>query len=143
MPGMKELNFDTGLVTFSVNGACEVSFNPTDLSFSERLFEAFDSLEEMERKYHDQVAKMANRKEIFNFAREIDQNMRSVIDRAFGKPVCEELFGGMNVYALSDGLSVWMNFFFAIMDEVDTTFAREQKATNPRIQKYMAKYKRK
>lgn len=26
------------------------------------------------------------------------------------------------------------------MDEIDTTFAREQKATNPRISKYTAKY---
>lgn len=142
MPGMKELNFDTGLTTFTVNGVCEVSFNPTDLAFSERLFGAFDSLEEMERKYRDQVSKMADRKEIFRFAREIDQDMRAVIDRAFGKPVCEDLFGATNVYAMADGLSIWMNFFFAIMDEVDTAFAREQKATNPRIQKYMAKYKR-
>lgn len=142
MPGMKELNFDTGLTTFTVNGVCEVSFNPTDLAFSERLFGAFDSLEEMERKYRDQVSKMADRKEIFLFAREIDQDMRAVIDLAFGKPVCDDLFGATNVYAMADGLSIWMNFFFAIMDEVDTAFAREQKATNPRIQKYMAKYKR-
>ena len=32
------------------------------------------------------------------------------------------------------------NLMLAIMDEVDTTFAREQKATNPRIQKYTKKY---
>ena len=28
----------------------------------------------------------------------------------------------------------------AVMEEIDTTFAREQKATNPRIAKYTAKY---
>ena len=28
----------------------------------------------------------------------------------------------------------------AVMDEIDTTFAREQKATNPRIAKYTKKY---
>ena len=30
----------------------------------------------------------------------------------------------------------------AIMDEIDTTFAREQKAQNPRISKYTKKYHR-
>ena len=30
----------------------------------------------------------------------------------------------------------------AVMDQIDTTFAREQKLTNPRIAKYTAKYKK-
>ena len=49
-------------------------------------------------------------------------------------------FNTPNVYAMADGLPVWCNLLFAIMDEIDTSFAREQKATNPRIQKYTAKY---
>ena len=39
-------------------------------------------------------------------------------------------------------LDVWTNFLLALMDETDSAFAREQKATNPRIQKYTAKYRR-
>lgn len=35
---MKELNFESGLVTYSLNGKCEVSFNPTDSNFIERLY---------------------------------------------------------------------------------------------------------
>ena len=66
--------------------------------------------------------------------------MRELIDGVFGKPVCKELFSGLNVYALADGLPVWCNFLLAVMDEVDTTFSREQKAMNPRIAKYTAKY---
>ena len=34
---MKELNFESGLVTYSLNGQCEVSFNPTDSNFVERI----------------------------------------------------------------------------------------------------------
>ena len=45
-------------------------------------------------------------------------------------------------YAMADGLHVWTNFLLALMDETDSAFAREQKATNPRIQKYTAKYRR-
>ena len=65
-----------------------------------------------------------------------------MIDEALGQPVCGALFGGMNVYAMADGLPVWCNLMLALMDEVDTSFAREQKATNPRIRKYTAKYQR-
>ena len=30
---MKDLIFDTGLVTYNINGKCEFSFNPTDSAF--------------------------------------------------------------------------------------------------------------
>ena len=84
---------------------------------------------------------MADKKEIFAVAKEMDSEMREIIDSVFG-PVSESLFGSMSTYALAGGLPVWANFFLAVMDEVDTTFAREQKATNPRVQKYTAKYQR-
>ena len=85
---------------------------------------------------------MADKKEIFEFARERDTEMREIIDGLFGVPVSEALFGGMNVYALANGLPVWCNLMLAVMDEVDSTYAREQKATNPRIAKYTAKYQK-
>ena len=64
------------------------------------------------------------------------------MDGVFGAPVCDALFGCMNVYAMADGLPVWCNLMLAVMDEIDTTFAREQKATNARITKYTKKYNR-
>lgn len=65
--------------------------------------------------------------------------MREIIDGVFG-PISESVFGEMSVYAVAGGLPVWCNFLLAVIDEVDTTFAREKKATNPRIAKYTAKY---
>lgn len=140
---MKELNFETGLVTYDLNGKCEVSFNPTDSNFVERLYTAFGELDKKQEGYKAQVDKMADKKEIFEFARERDAEMRTIIDGVFDAPVSDALFGGMNVYAVAGGLPVWCNLMLAVMDEIDTTFAREQKATNPRIAKYTAKYKRK
>lgn len=139
---MKELNFDMGLVTYSINGKCEVTFNATDLEFGERLFNAFDELDKKQDIYRAQVEKMSDKKEIFEYARKRDAEMREIIDDVFGVPVCDALFGSMNVYAMADGLPVWANLFLSVMDEIDTAAARERKATNPRIQKYMAKYKR-
>ena len=139
---MKELNFESGLVTYSLNGKCEVIFNPSDSNFVERLYSAFEDLDKEQEGYKATIEKMANKREIFEFARERDSEMREIIDGLFGVPVSDALFGGMNVYALANGLPVWCNLMLAVMDEVDSTYAREQKATNPRIAKYTAKYQK-
>lgn len=138
----KALQFDTGLVTYHLNDQCDVVFNPTDSAFVEKLYASFNELDKKQETYQDRVSRMANKAEIFDFMRERDQEMRTIIDELFAAPVCAALFGGMNVYALASGLPVWANLMLAIMDEVDTSFAREQKATNPRVQKYLAKYHR-
>lgn len=140
---MKELNFESGLVTYSLNGKCEVSFNPTDSNFVERLYSAFEELDKKQDGYKAQIEKMSNKREIFDFARERDAEMRGIIDGVFEGPVSDAIFGGMNVYAVAGGLPVWCNLMFAVMDEIDTTFTREQKLTNPRIAKYTAKYQKK
>ena len=137
---MNTLNIETGLVTFSLNGKCEVSFNPTDSEFVERLFDAFDYLDSKQEAYKAEIERVADKKRIFEIAKERDKEMREILDGVFGVPVCDALFGNMNVYALANGLPVWCNLMLAVMDEIDTTFAREQKATNARINKYTAKY---
>lgn len=139
---MKELNFDSGLVTYSLNGKCEVSFNPTDSAFVERLYHTFEELDKKQENYKSSMQNLQDKKEIFNFARERDAEMREILDAVFGVPVSDALFGDMNVYAIANGLPVWCNLMLAIMDELDTAFAREQKAANPRIAKYTAKYQK-
>ncbi len=139
---MKELIFDSGLVTYTINGKCEVSFNPTDSAFIERLYSAFEELDKRQDSYKERVEKTANKREIFDLARECDAEMRKTIDGVFGEPVSDAVFAEMNVYAVANGLPVWCNLLLAVMDEIDTSFAREQKATNPRIAKYTAKYKK-
>lgn len=137
---MPELKFETGLVTYKLNDSCEVTFNPTDSAFVERLFNTFDALDKKQEAYKAEIDKIADKKEIFEIARKRDAEMRGMIDEALGAPVCDALFGNMNVYALADGLPVWCNLMLVVMDEIDTSFAREQKRTNPRISKYTAKY---
>lgn len=137
---MAELNFATGIVTFTVNGGYDIAFNPTDSNFVEKLFNAFDALDKKQDAYKAEVERTANNREVFATARKMDVEMREIIDGVLGEGTSTAVFGGMNVYALADGLPVWCNLLMAVMDEVDTTFAREQKATNPRIQKYTAKY---
>lgn len=137
---MSAITFDTGLVNYTINGKTEVQFNPTDSAFVEKLFNTFEILDQKQEAYSEEVARTADKKQIFELARKMDAEMRTMIDDLFDTSVCAELFGNMNVYALADGLPVWSNLMLAIMEEIDTSFAREQKATNPRIAKYTAKY---
>lgn len=136
---IKALSFDTGLVKYNINGAFELSFNPTDSAFVEGLFNTFDELDKKQEEYKAEIQK-AEKREIFAIARRRDAEMRGMIDTALGAPVCEAVFGSMNVYAMADGLPVWANLLFAIMDEIDTSFAAEQRRTNPRLEKYTKKY---
>lgn len=139
---MKELTVLTGTQEYRLNDTCTVFFNPTDTAFVEKLFGAFETLDRKQDAYKAEVAKTADKKEIFETARKMDAEMRDIVNDVFGVDVCTALFGGMNVYALADGLPVWANLMLAIMDEIDTAFARESKATNPRISKYTKKYHR-
>lgn len=136
---MEKLTFDTGIKEYEVNGGEILRFNPSDSAFVGKLFNAFDSLDKKQEIYRAQIDSMKDKREIFEIAHNQDIEMRTIIDGVFG-PICDSLFGDMNVYAMADGLPVWCNFLLAIIDEVDTSFAREQKKTNPRIAKYTAKY---
>ena len=140
---MSEIRFDTGLVRYNINGAAEVVFNPTDAAFVERLFKTFDTLDQQQEAYKKEIESVDDKRKIFGIARERDTAMRSMIDEALGAPVCDNLFGGMNVYAMADGLPVRCNLMLALIDEIDTSFADEQKKTNPRIAKYTARYQNK
>lgn len=142
MAETRQLNFETGLVSFSVNGGLEITFNPTDSAFVEKLFNAFDTLDGRQEAYKAETEKTSDKRKIFEIAHKRDAEMREIIDGVFDCPVCSDVFGKMNVYAMANGLPVWCNFMLAIMDEVDTTFSKEQKLTNPRIAKYTAKYQK-
>lgn len=137
---MPDIKFSTGLVTYSINGACDVSFNPTDSAFVERLFSTFYELDKKQDEYKAEIDELTDKKQIFEIARARDTEMRRMVDGVFDAPVCDALFGKMNVYAMADGLPVWCNLMLSVMDEIDTSFAREQKQTNARIAKYTAKY---
>lgn len=139
---MAEISFDSGIVNYEINGKATVSFNPTDTAFVERLFKTFDTLDQKQEAYKAEVESAKDNRRIFEIAHTRDLEMRGMIDEALESPVCDALFGSMNVYAMADGLPVWCNLMLSIIDEIDTSFAAEQKKTNPRIAKYAAKYQK-
>jgi hypothetical protein len=140
---MAEIRFDTGLVSYDINGAVTVAFNPTDFNFIERVYDVFDSLDKKQDEYDKEVSRSKDARKTFDVARAKDKEMRETMDGLFGVPVSDALFGDMNVYARAGGLPVWCNFLFALFDLIVDSSDAESKKTDPRLNKYLAKYKKK
>lgn len=136
---MKELNFSTGLISYKVNGECDIFFNPADVSFVGRLFKTFDDLAKQQDRAEAENIEYSGA-DLFEIAEQRDKDMRAAIDAVFDEPVCDKVFRKQSVYALAEGLPLWCNFLMAIIDEVDAAVAEHQKLANPRVERYMAKY---
>ena len=140
---MRELSFSTGLETFKVNGGHEISFNPADVGFAEKLFDTFDRLAKRQ-----DAGKLENQayqndgKKLFELARKRDEEMRQEIDDLFGEGTSAGVFGNLSTYAISDGFPIWANFLFAVIDTMDETIAVERAKSKPRVDTYLKKYKR-
>lgn len=137
---MPELKFDTGLVTYALNGKCEVSFNPADRVFTEKFTDAFEALGQIQDEYNTKGKLMEPGKEVFELARERDAKMQKIIDDLFAAPVCESVFGDMSVCALADGFPIWLNLMLAVTDEIDRNLDETPVKADPRVKKYTDKY---
>ena len=133
---MGVLNFQTGRKTYTVNDHCEISFDPTDISFVNGLFNLFEKLE----KQNEEGSQIPV--DVFAYAAQRDKEMRAEIDALFDEPVCDKIFGRTNVLSPSGGLPLAMNFLLALIDEIDVAAETETKPS-ARVDAYIQKYERK
>lgn len=138
---MAEIQFETGVVSYSFNGKVDVRFNPMDSGFLERLFSTFDALDQKREAYKVRLEKTADKVKVYEIIRSTDIEMRTLLDGLFDIPVCDALFGDIRVDASSDGCPLWVNLLLAVMGEVRTAFAREKKRDDPCIAERAAKYR--
>lgn len=137
---MKELNFETGLVSYSIGGKLEICFNPADPVFTEHLYSTIDELGKIQDEYSKKGESIKDPKDAFDIRRERDEKMHDVLDGLFSAPICENVFGDMSLCAWADGFPVWLNLMLAIVDEVEAEAKGIQERADPRIKKYMEKY---
>ena len=135
---MKELNFDLGLNEYDLGGKVTVQFNPTDVSFLEKLSESFATLDRIQEEVKRE--EISDEKDVYNLAKNLDTRMREIVDALFGMDVCTPLFGEMNLFASAGGLPVWANLMLAIADEVQASMQGELEKRNDKIRKYTEKY---
>lgn len=142
---MPNLQVNLGVEEYSLNDRVTVSFNPTDMAFTERLTKAFEELEALQEKARDLVAAIDgdDPRPLFQELRAIDAGMRRAVDRLFDQEVADALFRDVRLYAASEGLPVWNNLLLALVDEIDAAYRREKKAMDARIKKYTEKFEKK
>lgn len=133
---MGTLNFQTSRKTYTVNGNCEISFDPADINFVNRFM---GLMERMEKQQSEPAKEVDN---VFaEFARR-DKEMRAEIDEVFGEPVCDKVFGSTNVFSPAGGLPLCVNFLLAIVDEIDAASEQETKPSE-KLTAYIQKYEKK
>lgn len=137
---MKQLNFETGLEEMEVNGGRVIRFNPADIGFMDTLYGMLGKIEAIEaeaRKKQDRTDDLAK---LFDRSRASDKRMRDAVDSVFGEGFCADVFPGIRLTAMADGLYVLENFVFAILDEMDESVRDNLAKREGRIAKYTAKY---
>lgn len=139
---MINLKIDDALEEVKLNDKVSVWLNLTDTNFINKLFDAFSTMDKEQDEYREKMDGLED-KELFEFARSLDLRMRELVNGVFGMDVCTPLFGNVSVCAIANGLPLWANLMLALIDEIDSTIAREKKITNPRILKYTEKYSKK
>lgn len=138
---MADIRFETGIKEFNINGAVAVRFSPTDMNFIEKVYNAMENIDKRQETYKAEIGTMKD-EAVFDLARRVDAEARDEINAIFGSDICTSIFGDLSLYALADGFPIWANLLLAIIDQLEGAFAEEKKKTNPRIQKYTAKYKK-
>lgn len=148
---MRELSFDTGLVSYTIKGkdsdgnivsSFNVLFNPADEAFFNRLFDSLETLDSAMKEYRDNTEN-ADFKERFEHARNRDKKIEETVDSVFKDKVSKNAFDAVSPCALANGFPVWMNIAVAVMDEILENLSEEEKRVNDRVAKYTDKYKKK
>ena len=141
-----DLNIKSGVKEYilnGANGAYTLRFNPTDGGFAEDIINALDTLDKIEEKYSDLIKNEQNGNKVFSLGREKDTEERAILDSVLGDGACETLFGRIRVYSGDgEGFPLWLSLLTMLIDEMSAAFEMEKKETNPRLEKYLQKYKK-
>lgn len=141
--GTCELNFDKGLQPYCVNGEENVFYiNPTDTGFIARLSDTFDALRALWDSRGDGIENSDDFKSVIDRMEEMDKETRKIIDGLLGEGVSAKVFGTVSTFALADGFPLWANFLLALMEDCNGAYQRQKALSNPRLQRYLTKYRR-
>lgn len=137
---MQNLKIETGLVTYNLNDAVQVTINPTDVAFAEKLYNIFDILDKKQDEYMDNIQRKKDTRELFDYGREMDKEMRGYIFTLFDEDIVTPLIGDISITALAGGMPIWANILMAFVDQMDAAVSQNNDLGKKRIAKYTKKY---
>ena len=141
---MKNLQLDLGIEEYQIGNAT-VAINPTDVYFVEKMSTVFDKMDGLQAKYKGQLETAKDGVEAFNICKNIDREMRRIIDQLFDKEgISDQIFGNISLFSIaSNSLPVWANLLLALMDETDAAVVQAKAESNPKLEQYLKKYQNK
>ncbi len=139
---MAKLEFAKGVKSFELDGGQVISFSPTDVRLVQRIYAAIEKLDKEQEDYEHTGNDAEDMAAFFEYVEKMDQKMQEAIDGIFGVHIDRAAFGGASLYSLAEGLPLWANFLFAVLDEMEVEFSNNQNLRNSRLQKLASKYKK-
>lgn len=124
---MKSINFDAGYKEYMINGdeGRIIKVQISDFNIYKRVKESMNEIDKIIKKYKDSGIENAV---------ELDNEMRAVINKAFGSDICTPAFGSANLATLTEnGEPIFVNFFNAFLpvlkEDIEKTAKNNTKTT--------------
>ena len=112
---MENIQFDSGIRTYRINGEGILRFNPGDPNVYARFLEAVDKLKEAEKELTEQ-AQTSQDAQIVELVAKADREMKQILNWVFGEGNdFGQILKGVNLLAVADnGETVITNLFAAL-----------------------------
>lgn len=134
------MTVDSGLVEVDINGARKIKFNPSDSGFAEDLYGLASKLDKIEKEKDTEYEAADDLAARFDISRTKDKEMRAAVDDFFGEGFCADVFPGVRLVAIADGLTVIENLLYGLLDKMDEDITANIAKRDARIKKYTDKY---
>lgn len=141
---MNTFKLNTGIETLKINEETEVSFNPSDINFFNRIYDAFDKSDKIYKACQQKISGLNDWKAIYKIMGEADTEIRGLIDDVFGVPLCVSAFGNMHITSRTeDGVPIWADLLMQIIDMCDVELDGMESKMTAKVKKYTDKYTKK
>lgn len=120
---MKNINFDSGIQEYNINGIGVLRFNPSDINVYQRFMDSVGKVEDLEKNMVSAIEALDGQdkescaKEAIRLMAEADKDIKNILAEVFGKENdFNQILGGVNLLAVcTNGERAITNLFYALM----------------------------
>lgn len=116
---MKNLNFDSGVEEYRLQGGGVLRFNPADPNLYARFLEAEGQLKEIEGRLHAQASGMEDTAaSVMDLLGQADREVKALLNRVFTGNDFDKALGGVNLLAVAGNGERVVTNLFAALEEI-------------------------